>query len=482
MTRTDPLDVPRPDAQLHLGVFFQGVNHWTVWSAPESGSQIDPASFRRVAQTAERGLFDAFFLGEGLRLREVDGRIHDLDVAGRPDAITQLAALAAVTRRIGLVSTSNSTFNEPADLARRLSGLDLLSEGRAGWNVVTTDNAWTGENFRRGGYLDHADRYRRAEEFLTVARSLWDGWEDGAVATSAEAPSWSVPGAVTRVRHKGAQFDVDLVPTLPRSPQGHPVVFQAGDSGEGRDFAARNADVIFSAHGSDFDDALAFAEDIRRRLRAAGRPEDDLRILPGTEIIIGATEEEAHEKKRWIRRQQVTPATALGIAGLLWGIDLSDRDADGPLPKEDPVVAENDGSFGARRVADPRVVVAEWRAKAEAHGWSLREAVIALGPQRGHVGTPSRLADRFASFVRHGAVDGFNVTPYLIPDGLDDIVDLLVPALQERGVYRTEYTGRTLRSHLGLRPPLTRRAAFGSRQRADRTEEFAPLTDGDTAP
>lgn len=182
MSRTDPLDVPRPHGQLHFGVFFQGVNHWTIWSAPDSGSQIDPASFRRVAQTAERGLFDAFFLGEGLRLREVDGGIHDLDVAGRPDAITQLAALAALTRHIGLVSTSNSTFNEPADLARRLSGLDLLSAGRAGWNVVTTDNAWTGANFRRGGYLDHADRYRRAEEFLTVARALWDGWEDGAIA------------------------------------------------------------------------------------------------------------------------------------------------------------------------------------------------------------------------------------------------------------------------------------------------------------
>ncbi|MFD5545090.1 LLM class flavin-dependent oxidoreductase, partial [Streptomyces sp. NPDC127079] len=245
MTRTDPLDVPRPHAQLHFGVFFQGVNHWTIWSAPESGSQIDPASFRRVAQTAERGLFDAFFLGEGLRLREVDGRIHDLDVAGRPDAITQLAALAAVTRRIGLVSTSNSTFNEPADLARRLSGLDLLSEGRAGWNVVTTDNAWTGANFRRGGYLDHADRYRRAEEFLAVARALWDGWEDGAVAGSANATAWSAPGTIHHVRHKGAQFDVDLAPTLPRSAQGHPVIFQAGDSGEGRDFAARNADVIF---------------------------------------------------------------------------------------------------------------------------------------------------------------------------------------------------------------------------------------------
>ncbi|MFJ2818599.1 NtaA/DmoA family FMN-dependent monooxygenase [Streptomyces sp. NPDC087294] len=464
MTRTDPLDVPRPDARLHLGVFFQGVNHWTIWSAPGSGSQIDPASFLKVARTAERGLFDAFFLGEGLRLREADGRIHDLDVAGRPDALTQLAALAAGTRRIGLVSTSNSTFNEPADLARRLSGLDLLSEGRAGWNVVTTDNAWTGANFRRGGYLDHADRYRRAEEFLTVARALWDSWSDDAVSGSTGAPSWSAPSAVRHVRHQGPQFDVDLAPTLPRSAQGHPVIFQAGDSGEGRAFAARNADVIFSAHGTDFDDALAFAQDIRRRLLTAGRPEDDLRILPGTEIILGATEEEALEKKRWVRLQQVTPATALGIAGLLWGLDLTGRDADGPLPTEDPVVSENDGSFGARRIADPRAVVADWRAQAEAHGWSLRETVIALGPQRGHVGTPAGLADTFARFVREGAIDGFNVTPYLIPDGLDDIVDLLVPELQERGVYRTEYTGTTLREHLGLRAPLTHRTATDHRQ------------------
>ena len=443
MTRTDPDDVPRPDAQLHLGVFFQGVNHWTIWSDPASGSQIDPASFRRVAQTAERGLFDAFFLGEGLRLREVDGRIHDLDVAGRPDAITQLAALAASTDKIGLVSTSNTTFNEPADLARRLSGLDLLSEGRAGWNVVTTDNAWTGANFRRGGYLDHADRYRRAEEFLTVARAIWDGWASDSVA---------------RVRERTSQFDVDLVPTLPRSAQEHPVIFQAGDSSEGRDFAARNADVIFSAHGNEFDDALAFAEDIRTRLRAAGRPDDDLRILPGTEIIIGATDEEVREKSRHIRLEQVRPATALAHASLLWNIDLSDRDADGPLPEEDPVIATNTGAFGARRIADPRDTVATWRAKAEANGWSLRETVIALGPQRGHAGTPAGLADKFAHFVRHGAIDGFNVTPYLIPDGLDDIVNLLVPELQERGVYPTEYAGSTLREHLGLRPPLTRRA------------------------
>ncbi|MEU8764092.1 NtaA/DmoA family FMN-dependent monooxygenase [Streptomyces sp. NPDC048659] len=450
MTRTDPYDVPRPDARLHFGVFFQGVNHWTIWSDPASGSQIDPGSFRKVALTAERGLFDAFFLGDGLRLRETDGHIHDLDVAGRPDSLAQLAALAAVTHRIGLVSTSNTTFNEPADLAHRLASLDLLSQGRAGWNVVTTDNAWTGANFRRGGFLDHADRYTRAEGFLTVARAIWDGWAPGAVSESTEARAWSVPGTIGRVRAAGEQFDVDLVPALPRSRQGHPVIFQAGDSPTGRDFAARNADVIFSAHGQDFADALGFAEDIRRRLRAAGRPEDALRILPATEIVIGATEKEAEEKARWVRLEQVTPATALAVASRLWNIDLSERDADGPLPAEDPVVEENTGAFGSARVADPHGVVATWRARAEANGWSLRETVIELGPQRGHVGTASGLADTFAHWVRHGALDGFNVSPYLIPDGLDDIVDLLVPELQERGVYRTAYTGTTLREHLEL--------------------------------
>ncbi len=247
------------------------------------------------------------------------GRIHDLDIAGRPDAITQLAALAAVTDRIGLVSTSNVTFNEPADLARRLAGLDLLSGGRADWNVVTTDNAWTGENFRRGGYLDHADRYRRAEQVLRAARAIWDGWADGAFGARPDAPSWLRPGSVRAVEVHDDLVDIEVTPTLPRSAQGHPVIFQAGDSSEGRDFAARNADVIFSAHGTDFDDALAFARDIRLRLRAAGRPEDDLRILPGTQIVIGATEAEAQEKAAWVRREQVTPRTALAMAGLLWG-------------------------------------------------------------------------------------------------------------------------------------------------------------------
>ncbi len=281
---------------------------------------------------------------------------------------------------------------------------------------------------------------------------MWNGWAQDAVADSTEARSWSVPGAVGRVRSEGDHFDVDLAPTLPRSAQGRPVIFQAGDSGDGRDFAARNVDVIFSAHGTDFDDALAFAEDVRRRLRAVGRAEDALRILPGTEIVIGATEKEAEEKARWVRLEQVTPAVALGIASRLWGFDLTGRDADGPLPAEDPVVAAYQGKFGTRWVDDPGRWWPSGGRRPTPTAESLRETVIELGPQRGHVGTPAGLAEKFARFVRHGALDGFNVSPYLVPDGLDDIVELLVPELQERGVYRTAYTGTTLREHLGLAP------------------------------
>ncbi|MFG1793744.1 NtaA/DmoA family FMN-dependent monooxygenase [Nocardia sp. NPDC049149] len=449
----------RPDAHVHFGVFFQGVNHTTVWSDPASGSQIDFETFRRLVQTAERGLFDAFFLGEGLRLREQDGKILEQDIAGRPDAIAQLAALAGITRHIGLVATQNTTYNEPADLARRLSGLDLLSGGRAGWNAVTTDNAWTGENFRRGGYLDHALRYERAGEFLATARAIWDSWRDGAIATSQQSPSWAAEDAVRPVERSNAHFDVAITPTLPRSPQGHPVIFQAGDSPTGRDFAAAHADVIFSRHGTHFDDALAFADDIRARLRAAGRPDDDIKILPGTQIVLAEKESEVEEKVRWVKDGQYTGQTALSLAGQVWGRDLSHLDPDGPLPKEDPVakpISETRGS--PRHGQDPQSIARAWRARAEAENLSLREVVIATTERSGFAGTPAQVADELARWVRHGAVDGFNISPYLVPSGLDEIVDWLVPELQERGVYRTEYTGTTLRAHLGLREPLTRRS------------------------
>ncbi|WP_432544035.1 NtaA/DmoA family FMN-dependent monooxygenase [Kineococcus sp. SYSU DK002] len=436
-------DLRYPDAVVHFGVFFQGVNHSTIWSDPRSGSQLHPSTFTQLIQTAERGLFDAFFLGEGLRLREQRGKIHDLDIVGRPDALTELATLAGLTSRIGLVATQNTTYNDPADLARRLASLDVLSGGRAAWNVVTTDNAWTGANFRRGGYLDHADRYERAERFVNLAKAVWDSW-DGT--------------GFTPVTSRDRFFDVEITPTVPRSPQQHPVLFQAGDSPAGRDFATRTADVIFSRHGTHHADALEFADDIRRRTVAAGRPEGDVLILPGTQVVVADNEAEVEEKARWVLEQQVTPATALSLVGQVWGEDLSGYDPDGPLPAHDPVIEDIDGTRGAHRAgSNARDLARQWRAVAEENKFSLRELVLHHSSERGFAGTASQLADELTFWVRSGASDGFNITPYLVPSGLDDIVDQLVPALQDRGAYPSEYVGTTLREHLGLRPPLTRR-------------------------
>lgn len=451
-------EVRFPDARVHFGVFFQGVNHSTIWSDPSSGSQIDFETFRRVATTAERGLFDAFFLGEGLRLREQDGQLLDTDIAGRPDAIAQLAALAGITDRIGLVATQNTTYNEPADLARRLSGLDLLSGGRAGWNVVTTDNAWTGENFRRGGFLDHADRYERAAQFLATAREIWDSWSDKAIAPTRSSAQWLTPGAVRTVERDTDHFKVAITPTLPRSLQGHPVIFQAGVSPQGRDFAAAHAEVIFSPFGTHFAPALEFADDIRARLVAAGRPDDDIRILPGTQIVLADNESEVEDKRRWVLEQQITGATALSLAGQVWGRGLSHLDPDGPLPAEDPEQSAISGTRGAQRDGQDRAaIVAQWRALAESRNLSLRQVALETTARLGFAGTPGQVADELTRWVRHGASHGFNITPYLVPTGLDDIVDRLIPELQDRGSYPTAYEGSTLRDHLGLRPPLTHR-------------------------
>jgi FMN-dependent oxidoreductase (nitrilotriacetate monooxygenase family) len=446
----------RPSGQLQLGVFFQGVNSGTVWKAPESGSQTDFESFRRIAQTAERGLFAAFFLGEGLRLREHLGRPHALDVAGRPDAQTMLAALASVTSHIGLVATQNTTYNDPADLAHRLSTLDLLSGGRAAWNVVTTDNAWTGANFRRGGYLDHADRYIHAEAFVEAAKRIWDAWDDGVIAASSSAEAWAEPSSVRRVRHQGQHYSVDYLPRLPRSAQYRPVLFQAGDSPDGRDFAARQADVIFSAHPK-FDDALEFRRDIVARSLKAGRGANAVKIMPASEFILAATPQEARDKKAWVRSLQIGPQQAIAYLEQFWGRELQDYDPDGPLPEIDPVVEETSETRGSGfHGAKARQLADQWRAEAKEKGLSIRQFVSSKTSRVDATfnGSYTEVADRLVEYARTGAVDGFNISPWLIPTGLDDIVNHLVPELQERGIYPTEYAGTTLRENLGLAVPV----------------------------
>ncbi|MYV52851.1 NtaA/DmoA family FMN-dependent monooxygenase [Streptomyces sp. SID3212] len=448
--------MPETPPQLHLGVFFTGVGPQLIWTDPDALSHTAVDTFVRIAQTLERGLFDAFFLGEGLRVRENRGRVFDLDVAGRPDAITQLSALAAVTERIGLVATQNTTYNYPADLARRLASLDLLSEGRAGWNIVTTDNAWTGANFRHGGWLEHERRYERAGEFVEAAKALWSSWAPDAVTPDGQAASWARPGSVTPVERDRELIRLRATATVPGSRQGRPVLFQAGDSDGGRELAARHADVVFSAN-TEYGKAVAYAADLRERLARHGRTPDSLRILPGASLILGDTPAEAEEKARWVRREQVNGPRAIAFLEQYWGTDLSAYDPDGPLPDIEPSEDELDPSRGTIALSHRSgklALIRKWRDLTAERGLSIRELVLEVSP--GHpsfVGTPSTVADEWTRHVRTRAVDGFNLLPHLLPASLTDIVDKLVPELQERGVYRTAYEGTTLREHLDL-PPL----------------------------
>ncbi|MCF3168646.1 NtaA/DmoA family FMN-dependent monooxygenase [Streptomyces violaceoruber] len=423
---------------MHLAAHFPGVNSTTVWADPRSGSQIDFASFEHLARTAERGKFDFFFLAEGLRLREHNGRVHDLDVVGRPESLTVLNALAAVTERLGLAATVNATFNEPYELARRLATLDHLSAGRAAWNVVTSSDAFTGENFRRGGYLDRAHRYTRAAEFVATARELWDSW---------------TPDGVSRpFAHDGPQFTVSGEFTVPRSPQGHPVVIQAGDSDEGREFAASAADVIFTRHGT-LEAGRAFYADVKARLAAYDREPESLKIMPGVTVVTGDTDAEAQELAYEIRRQQVSPQNAILAAEQVWGTDLSAYDPEGPLPAFDPV-PDSGITQGRVRHGDPFAIAARWRALAEAKGLSLRGTVIETTTRQSFIGSPATVAAELTAFVDGRAADGFILVPHLTPGGLDDFVDRVVPILQESGAFRSAYTGSTLRSHLGLPEPV----------------------------
>lgn len=441
----------KPLKQIHLAAHFPGVNNTTVWSDPTSGSQIAFSSFVHLAQTAERGKFDFFFLAEGLRLREHRGRIFDLDVVGRPDSLAVLAALAAVTDRIGLAATLNTTFNEPYELARQFATLDHLSNGRAAWNAVTSPDAFTGENFRRGGYLDYAHRYERAAEFIVTAKELWDSWDDDAIVVDREQGVYVRPDAIHEFAHRGDQFDVHGRFDVPASPQRYPVQIQAGDSDGGRELAAQHADVIFSRHSS-FDDGRAFYADVKRRLARYGRTSDELKIIPAATAVIGDTEADARERAREIHLQQVSPQGAIAFLEQVWGRDLSVYDPDGPLPDEDPDV---DATISitrgrVRHTKDPLAVARQWRELAEAKSLSIRQLIIEVTARTAFVGTASQVAEKINHYVQEDAADGYIFVPHLTPHGLDEFVDTVVPELQDRGVFRTEYTHDTLRGHLDL--------------------------------
>ncbi|MGV0849037.1 NtaA/DmoA family FMN-dependent monooxygenase [Mycolicibacterium phlei] len=444
----------KPLKQIHLAAHFPGVNNTTVWSDPEAGSHIEFDSFVHLAQTAERGKFDFFFLAEGLRLREQNGQIYDLDVVGRPDTFTVLAALAAVTDRLGLTGTINSTFNEPYEVARQFATLDHLSEGRAAWNVVTSWDAFTGENFRRGGFLPEDQRYERAQSFLSAAHTLFDSWRGDEIVADKESGVFLADADAGAFAVKDEHFDIEGYFNVPRSPQGRPVIFQAGDSDRGREFAAAAADAIFSRHGT-LEAGRAFYSDVKRRLATYGRRHDELLVLPAATFVLGDTDEEAAEIAHQVRLAQVSPQTAIRFLEQLWNRDLSDHDPDGPLPSVDPVVGDNHiakGRASVRMYRDPIATANEWRAKAEAEGLTTRELIIEMTGRQTFIGSPATVAAAINDLVQQDASDGFILVPHVTPGGLDRFVDDVVPLLQERGVFRTEYEGTTLRDHLGLAP------------------------------
>jgi alkanesulfonate monooxygenase SsuD/methylene tetrahydromethanopterin reductase-like flavin-dependent oxidoreductase (luciferase family) len=476
--------------QVILGAHFPGVNNNTVWSDPAAGSQIAFSSFAHLARTAEAGKFDFFFLAEGLRLREQRGQIHDLDVVGRPNTMTVLAAVAAVTRYLGLAGTIQATYNEPYEIARQFGTLDHLSDGRAAWNVVTSPDAFTGENFRRGGYLERGDRYERAAAFVQAARELWESWPaDAIVADKATGQflrpaSPAAPGDATAGARPGAgpaagspggaagspgsfgirAFDFDIAGnfTVPRSPQVHPVIMQAGDSDGGREFAAHSADAIFTRH-STYDAGRAFYADVKARLARYGRTRDSLKVLPGASFILGDTQGQAEEHARHVRRQQVSPQTAILLLEQVWNADLSSFDAEGPLPPFDPDPEAESIIQGRARLHDDKVATArKWRAIAEEKQLSIRDLIIEVTGRQVFTGTPSAVAESINRSVQDDACDGFILVPHLIPAGLDEFAAKVVPLLQERGVLRADYPeGTTLRDRMGL-PPARPAAAWAA--------------------
>ncbi|WP_027008008.1 LLM class flavin-dependent oxidoreductase [Conexibacter woesei] len=403
--------------QVRLAAHFPGVNNTTVWSDPAAGSHIDFASFAALARTAERARFDLFFLAEGLSLREHAGHLHDLDVAGRPDAMTILAALSAVTEHLGLAATLTTTYHEPYEVARQLATLDHISGGRAAWNLVTSTDAVSGANFRRGAYLPYEDRYARATEVLDYADAYW--------ARNA-------------------------------LPQGRPLILQAGDSDSGREFAAQHADAIFTRHAS-IPDGQRFYDDVKGRLARYGRSPSELLVLPGATFVLGDTDADAAERAEHVRYQQVSAGTARVFAEQLWNRDLSEYDPEGPLPDVDPIEGEitiAPGSIPARAFAGRRhETVARLRTLADDDNLTLRDVMVRTRARHAFVGSAQTVADAIDDHVQQNACDGFILVPHITPGGLDEFADQVVPLLQERGVLRTEYEeGATLRDHLGLTP------------------------------
>ncbi len=399
--------------------------------------------FKRTAQVAEKGCLHAMFLADTLAVSEENFERPNL---GAMDPTIVLSALASCTSNLGLIATASTTFNEPYNIARRISSLDHISGGRAAWNVVTTFVPDVANNF--GGTLPaHDDRYVRAEEFVDVVIKLWDSWGAGSTIGDKAKGVFADGSKVTKVEHLGAHYKVNGASTLPRTPQGRPLLFQAGSSGPGRDLAARVADVVFTAQNTD-EAAQEFRTDVRRRAQEKGRDPNSIKVMPGLMPILGGTVAEARARKDTL--DELSGQAELKKLALRVGVKVTDLELDKPLPID--LIMSNPNFKASEGFRNAAVRLAREK------NLTVREVLYQNGGgHRQVVGTPEQVADTIEHLWRSGAGDGFNLMIDVVPSGVEDFVAEVVPILQKRGLFRREPTGRTLRESLGL--PMPRGAA-----------------------
>ena len=432
--------------QLHLNAFIHPAGHHeAAWRHPltQPDRIYDVDYYRQIARTAEAATFDGIFFADGPALRQS----AEFNASGRLEPILLLTAIAAATERIGLIATASTTYYEPYNLARLFSTLDFVSGGRAGWNIVTTSTSLAAANFGLQEHPDPAIRYERAREFVDIAIKLWDSWEDDAILLDRSGGRYADPTKVHPIDFHGRHLEVRGPFTAPRSPQGHPVLVQAGSSNDGRDFAGRYAEAIFTAHQT-LDNARAFYRDIRGRARAAGRNPDHVKILPGLSPFIADTEAAAHRLEREFNELTI-PEYGLRQLTSLAGVDLSGLELDSQVPLD---LFGDAGAVTDNNRSRTQVIAGIVHREKP----TVRQLLHRLAGARGHrvfTGTPEQVADTIEEWFTGGAADGFNIMPPHYPGGLEVFTETVVPILRQRGIFRTEYSGVTLRDHLGLPRP-----------------------------
>jgi len=432
--------------QLHLNLFIQSRGHHeAAWNHPDASPMglMDVGYYQGIAQRAEEGLFDSIFFADILAATD------DAALTGKVwlEPITLLAAIAAVTERIGLIATASTTYSLPFNLARQFSSIDHISNGRAGWNIVTTWMKDAARNFGDTRDISLDDRYVFAEEFVEIIKGLWDSWADDAVIDDRANGIYARPERIRAIDHDGPHYSVAGPLNLPRSPQGRPVLVQAGSSDTGRNFAARHAEAIFTAH-LEKATAQEFYADIKARLVKVGRKPDQVLVLPGVNPMIASTETEARRLVRELNESADPEAGRRTLSSRFGGHDFSHLSLDEVLKPDDFPHPDTVEASRSRAVMVVGLVARE--------RVTLRQLLAKLAGARGHftfAGTPEQVADLIEDWFRDGAADGFNVMPPIFPGMLDAFIDEVVPILQARGLFRTEYTGTTLREHYGLDRP-----------------------------